>query len=335
MIIITDLHLTDRERDNYRWEFLSWLKLKMVEMGEERLWILGDLTDQKDGHSAKLVNRIVDTLLELASSVTVLAGNHDYKDPACPFFRFLGNKHLRTEKLRFVSQVAKLPFDGGTALWLPHSRQPANAWQGFTTKDVDVILCHQTYDGADAGRVRLSSGLSSTYWSHRGFKKLVFSGDIHVPQEIGDVMYVGCQYPIAFGDSFTPRMIQFDEGEPFSIKVPSIQRASLDLDAHEELSDYKLKAGDQAKVRMHLPRTEFGAWAEHKANLINLAEEIGVELFSIELVEKKNRKRSRLEDPKAKAPVNKPPVDLLREFCQTRGLHESLEAAGVDLLEEE
>jgi len=338
MILCSDLHLTERERDEYRWEFLDWLAEELDRSGEDELFILGDLTDQKDGHSAKLVNRIIDTLFGLPANVTILKGNHDYTDADCPFFRFLDKE--MGDNIRFVSDPLLDEDDSGNILLLPHTRTPLEDWSSIITdfSHVKLIFCHQTFNGADAGKGHmLASSLSSLYFSQgRGFRGKVLSGDVHVPQKVGDVTYVGCPYPVAFGDMFTPRILFYRDGKLTQKKTPSIHRWSLDLSSVDELADMPdLQEGDQAKVRMHLPRSEFGSWEQHKMRLFEIAKKCGVQLFSVELHEKKSRTRSRLEDPTAKAPVAVSAEELLRTFCRARGLDEAIEETGVELMKEE
>jgi UDP-2,3-diacylglucosamine pyrophosphatase LpxH len=54
-IITSDLHLTDRPQDEYRWGIFPWLVNQSKELEVENLFILGDLTDFKDKHSAKII----------------------------------------------------------------------------------------------------------------------------------------------------------------------------------------------------------------------------------------------------------------------------------------
>ena len=107
MIITTDLHLTNRERDAYRWDLFPWLEKKLATTDSTDLVILGDLTDAKDGHSAALVNRITDTLANLPVQVTILKGNHDYIDEETPFFRFLN----KLDNVHFIVQ----PLENGVS----------------------------------------------------------------------------------------------------------------------------------------------------------------------------------------------------------------------------
>jgi len=329
MIITSDLHLSDRSKDKYRWRFLKWLKKQMDSLKETELVVCGDITDAKDKHSAKLVNKIIDTFSAFPGDVFLMKGNHDYLDEDCPFLRFL--RGALGDKIRFLSEPQFI----GTTLFLPHSRNPITQWNAIKPNKAMMIICHQTFNQAVAEKGHeLSSFLLPSYWSARGFEGLVVSGDIHVPQQLGDVTYCGAPYPVKFGDSYEPRILRYDGDKLKSIKVPSIKRLSLDLADVEELAEEKLSKGDQLKVRVHLPRSEFGSWAKHKARLLEIAAAAEAEVFSVELRERMTYSRKKKMNLKAKAPVTASPRAILKQFCEARGLHDSLQDVGKDLVKE-
>src|SRR5277367_5080261 len=90
VLITSDIHLTDNPRDKYRWNLLPWLGEQAKKYQVDKIFILGDLTDSKDRHSASLVNAFVTSIIKLASEcpVILLKGNHDYIDENTPFFMF-------------------------------------------------------------------------------------------------------------------------------------------------------------------------------------------------------------------------------------------------------
>src|ERR1700761_5938869 len=118
--IIGDLHLTDHVRDQYRFGIFKWIQQQQEKYKPAATFLLGDLTDSKDRHSATLVNKIVNGLTSLKPPVYILEGNHDYKaDKKNPFFRFLN--HI--EGLRFITEpaVIKPAYSRPIAL-IPHCR---------------------------------------------------------------------------------------------------------------------------------------------------------------------------------------------------------------------
>lgn len=334
MIITSDLHLTDRLRDEYRWEFLAWLKGQIKKLGEKQLFILGDLTDAKDGHSARLVNRIIDTLRAMECNVTVSMGNHDYLDPTCPFFRFL-NFNTDTGRLRFVSKPTRVM--DKRLLILPHSRDPVAAWGKTDLEGAEAIFCHQTFNGATVEGYELKSPLSSTYWNkERKFRGLVLSGDVHVPQKIGCVEYVGSPYPVAFGDSFTPRVVVISDNFQTvkTIEAPAIKRLRLKIRRSKELMGLDIKPGDQAKIELTLSREYFADWDRYKTNIMRRANELGLQVFSLELREivKKAREQTEQTANTTTQTISLSPSAVLRDFCAARGIDKAQRRAALELI---
>src|SRR6185295_618905 len=152
-IVVTDLHLDERPANEYRWGILEWLKKQIKEHQANYLLILGDVTDKPDGHSAQMTNRLADGLADLADIARVglvwLEGNHDCKDPATPFFRFVRH-HPR---IRYVIEARSLSLrlfgDQSTkTLWLPHTRDPQRDLEGWPCREYEYLFLHVTVDGA-------------------------------------------------------------------------------------------------------------------------------------------------------------------------------------------
>src|SRR6266567_2832077 len=94
-LVTADLHLSSNPRDAYRHERMWEIRKILKKYEVDRLLILGDLTEQKDHHSAELVNEVVNHMILFSECcpVTILRGNHDYVSSECPFFVFL--KHIK------------------------------------------------------------------------------------------------------------------------------------------------------------------------------------------------------------------------------------------------
>ena len=58
-LLVSDLHLTDNPRDEYRWGIFGQIDSVIQTYQPSCLVILGDLTDKKDNHSSELVNRLL------------------------------------------------------------------------------------------------------------------------------------------------------------------------------------------------------------------------------------------------------------------------------------
>ena len=81
----------ENPRDAYRGQFQKWLRDYVTAHNEiDDVYILGDLTEASDRHSAWLVNQVVDNIHALSRlcSVTIICGNHDRADADQPFFEF-------------------------------------------------------------------------------------------------------------------------------------------------------------------------------------------------------------------------------------------------------
>tara|TARA_R100001460_G_scaffold27881_7_gene55930 strand:+ start:1308 stop:2276 length:969 start_codon:yes stop_codon:yes gene_type:complete len=311
-----------------------WLREVLSDDSSQPLLILGDITDAKDGHSAALVDRMVSELVALDREVYVLKGNHDYIDPATPFFGFLD----QIENITFITQPELVDVDGLHVLFLPHTRTPSQDWtvlvesEDWKPSEIDLICCHQTFDGADAGGGhRLTGGVSSRFFSDHGFDGLVLSGDIHVPQKIGDVTYIGTPYPITFGDDHDGRVLALgaDATDFRTISVPTIRKLALNVTSAVESFD--INAGDQVKVRVSLERAEFAAWDEIKQAIVTKIERQGGKVHSVELLPTDEPVSAPLKVA-ADTQSNKSPQDILQDFCRYKALEERDAWMGEDIL---
>jgi predicted phosphodiesterase len=331
MLVVTDLHLTDRSRDEYRWEIFKQLT---SHEDVSCLSILGDLTDHKDGHSAVLVNRIIDTLMDLPfKTIYIIKGNHDYADEMLPFFRFLQRQDV-CSKIRFMTE----PTWQGQNLYLPHTKTPKETWDKIDMRAAKAIFCHQTFDGADAGRgMMLNGGISSRYFSNRGITANIYSGDIHVRQKCGDVLYVGCPYPIAFGDTFKGRYLLLNEDGTIkaNYKGLSIQKLSLSIFSPDELAemcnDGSIADGDQLKLRLRLYRKDYGSWEKYRDEIKAICEEKGILLHSLELEAREQTEE--VTTKKAQKGINRlSPDRVLQNFVAAREIEDDFYDFGAEIV---
>lgn len=348
MLIVTDLHLTDRAEDEYRWALFPWLA-KTLQRGETLL-ILGDLTDSKDGHSSALVNRIVESIVGLRRRVIILKGNHDYIEADRPFFRFLNY----VPHVKFITTPRSLRVEGKQCVFLPHTRTPEKDWEDSDVWDreghaPDFVFCHQAFDGAEAGNgYRLTTGVSRRWFSDRfgdalswtgGDTPQVYSGDIHTPQELGDVTYVGTPYPVAFGEDHKPRAIRIrPDGTAGELSIPSIRRLLLTFTADEMgLLGNRIEGlskGDQAKVTIELRREDFPMWDECRRAVSAAMARQGVQVRSIELREATADPASRPAAPRSGVSSTRTAPQTLRAFCDHRQIPPEDAQVGARILKE-
>lgn len=282
IVVISDLHLTAQPLDEYRWAVMYRLQDEVNANADvTEVWCLGDITDAKDKHPSSLVNRLVEWVLSFEVPVRILKGNHDYINGEMPFFKFLDS----FEDIYYYTEPTVEDTPAGRALWLPHTRTAVDDWAAQSLDGVDIVLTHQSYDGAMAANgFKLESKLTPRYFSKRGFKGVVLSGDIHTPQTIGDVTYVGTQYPVVFGDTYSPRYLEVHgsganiEVHPVAVDAP--RKLVVNMTTLEDLP--KLNAGDQVRVIYSLERCEIGRWDEICNDVRTCVEFVGAILRGIE-----------------------------------------------------
>lgn len=338
LILTGDWHLTDNPNDEYRWGLFSYLRAQIAEldMGVKILFILGDLTEKKDYHSAKLVNRLVAELVMTyragLTGIVILRGNHGGLGEV-EFFEFLKwfpyiQVHVKPVIERFgMTKIALLP----------HTRNPKEDWATIEFSEAHYVFTHVTVSGAKSEsdfslggdnnaeflktlKVGLNTGLPRIY-----------SGDVHVPQKIGELEYVGAPYPIRFGDRFKGRIIVLGNKGRTEWHYPTIKKAKLQISSVEELNKAWLKKGDQLKVELVLPREDRHRWHQFKAEVSVWCDRKGVLLEGAELMGEPTK---RLNIAGRSAPVieTHTPETVLREYSRINRLSENKEKTGRRLL---
>lgn len=248
-LLLSDLHLNDSLETEYRWGIFDFIR--HLRMNEEtpnafkNIFILGDITDQKDRHSGKLVNRIVDHLVELSQyhRIYILRGNHDGLDPEWPYFRFLNH----FENISFIKDIARITIEDSVPL---HFYAHGYSSQ-FIPNPHGISFFHETFRGVVYKTGQVADG---EHLTDSKFGTLCFSGDIHEPQQVGDVVYVGSQYHTRFGDEFNPRAILLDiaSRKYESIPVNIGKKITLTVNSPEEFIE-KIAQHPSDMVRVQIP----------------------------------------------------------------------------------
>ena len=334
MLLISDLHLTDKKMDSYRWEIFDFVLSHYKKHDDKNLIILGDLTDSKDHHSAKLVNKIVEImrmLVEHGMEIFILKGNHDYIDPDIPFFEFLS----QIQYVNYIKDPHVWLIQGEECLFLPHTRQPLADWAVNRIvekykKKASIVFMHQSVIGSvTSNGYLMERGLSPKYFGR--FKGIVFAGDIHVPQEIGPVTYVGSPYSVRFNDHFKGRAVHIKpEGYVEFINTQIPGRRTIDMHKIEDLRDSDANSGDQVKVRVHVKHsTTIGDVL--KSDIERECKDLGFELCSLHLVKDKKfplrKKRRNIQKTKR-------PSEIITSFSKQRGIDKTKQTIGRELVED-
>ncbi len=269
-LITSDLHFTDKPREEFRWGIFQWLKNRVSETKCDEVLILGDATDAKDRHSSKLVNRMCEELFKLSNQCPVvwLAGNHDFfSDADESFFRFLHT----VETLTFITKPTLVKMSIGSAYFVP-----AGVKWDFGIPEVDYLFTHATFSGAKAENGRTLTGVDPKVLS--GFKGKVLSGDIHTPQKLygGLVEYCGAPYHTRFGDEYDPRVLFVaNNGTTKDLHFPAPYKRVLTITEPDHLLDEKVEKGDHVKVRCLLRRADYDKWRDYQKEIRRVADQQG------------------------------------------------------------
>lgn len=336
VLITADIHQTYKSSERYRWGLIPWLAKEARESNVNHVLILGDLTVAKDNHSAHLVNQIVNQIAELAKvvHVIVLKGNHDFIDSDCPFFGFLSE----VDGIEFISNptLINLPIDMGlsSCLFLPAVRDPSEWEIGIQGKmlvelEPDYIFCHATFDGA----------LSENGTQMRGFPlsclpkaRKIWAGDIHVPQKIGPVEYVGAPYHTRFGDQYEPRVVYVDEnGRALSLRYPAPYKFVLLVESLDELEQALMKTdpADQIKVRMRVKRSDIPAWPKLRGEIVEMVKKFECELHGCEMLAGNPQ-----SGPETTAQVDRmaDPVEMVERYATAEKIEKKSRQIGIALI---
>ena len=219
--------------------------------------------------------------------IEILLGNHDYLREGHAYFEFLN----RIPGLHFITQKYEDGDQGGPlALFLPHTKTPARDWAGMDFSHFSYVFMHQTAPGAVASNGQKMDGEALP--SLKGPK--VYSGDIHVPQVLGDIEYIGSPYHVHFGDRFKPRAVLLDSrGRAHDLHFPTISRFTLSVSSISELKRQcaDLKQGDQVKLRMKLTEADKHSWLTMRREAVAMLKDRGAEVCDVELMLERTQRR--------------------------------------------
>jgi UDP-2,3-diacylglucosamine pyrophosphatase LpxH len=324
-LFVADLHLTDRLADEYRWSIFHWLRKEALNREVAGIFILGDLTDKKDHHSAELTNRLVTCLGSLARefNVSILKGNHDYV--TVPFFKFLSRLGVSYYSEIGVQTILCDDRKHWQFLMLPHGTKEGQ-WIAQTYRDKDFVLLHEVITGAKVRGITLEGRSGSHFINPDG--PIFIAGDIHIPQRVGSVIYCGAPHPVNFGDDFLPRVLYWNGEKLKSIYRHTIKKATLEGSPGQIQKQMDaLENRDQAKLVVTLPRERFSEWDTIKKKLLRRAEKLGVVIRGVELNEKRKK------ELKLSVPVSRTEKDVFLQYCDEKELDDDLRTVGEEIVD--
>jgi DNA repair exonuclease SbcCD nuclease subunit len=290
ILVVSDLHLLEGELEEYRWTIFLQLTDLIVENNVRLILILGDLFDRKDRHAGTLINRTIEALRSLGIPIMILAGNHDAPmDYENYYWKFLN----RVPGLTYIMRPEHISIEGvgieSVHVWLlPFSHNPAEDWKDLALGHAQALFMHQTMAGAVLN--------GDNFKAERDANPMptlpdipIYSGDVHRPQVVDNVVYVGVPYPTRFGETWPCRCLLLDTddlGRYVSIPLDNIKRRVLETGSLDQLYElaitHHLRKGDQIRVRFSLTQDSITNWTETEACIKTWARERGFNLLSVE-----------------------------------------------------
>lgn len=325
LLVTSDVHLTNDPLDSYRWQIFPWLKRQVINREVQHLLLLGDLTQWKDEHPSALVNRLVDHLEELTQHcfIHIIPGNHDSVSTTDPFFRFL----RQMPKISYYNKPTAVDLGCVKCFFLPYQPKFRTEIKKHDLKPYRYVFMHQPLTGGV-----LENGTKMNGISLESIKdaKQVISGDMHVPQTVGNYIAVGAPHPIRFGDTFSPRVIHCLGAEQTIQSIPrtTIKKAKITLSNPEELAASGLTEGDQVKIEVRLQRDRLDDWNQIRQTLERIAASMQVTLCGVKLVETGTKAFERVE-----AAESVTTAEIFAEYGRAHKIPENLMRAGKQLME--
>lgn len=322
VILVTgDLHWNDRARDEYRHKYVDTMVSIIKRENVEAFFILGDLTDEKDRHTADLVTKVFDHIYLLASHchVVILRGNHDYLSPSTPFFGCLA----RLDGVTWINEPTVLTLDD-EYLFLPHTHRYQDDWAQHHLKDYRLIFTHNTFAGAKVESGQVLDGIPRSVFST---KQRVISGDIHVPQKLGPIEYVGSPYPIDFGDSPHRHMMLINKDVHSYIEYDGPRKIVLDIDMNWDFDLSDFRVGDIVKFCVYLkPDESYTQFQQYKEVLYLNLQDSGLIVHMVQPI------MDTIGPVRRRQMQKRSDTQVMQDFAIASGIKESTLKTGLRLM---
>ena len=323
MILTADWHLDDKPENNYRWEVFRALEKLLATTEEKEIFVLGDLGDRKDRHSADLVNRVFDEfngLLAHGADIHVIMGNHDAPLNGPAYWEILNNIQ---GKLNFYSEPAAL----GDLILLPYTPNPSSDWSDIDWDAYKAAFLHQPIAGGIYNGGKLEHGSAMPVFPR---KLHAYAGDLHYPQVVKGVTYVGSPSRVRFGDNHSCRLLVLNSDYEIAeeLVLDSPLKSIVTITDMSELKSLEWLPGDMLRVRFEFEPGRHEGFPVEVQRIREWADKEGVVLASVEGVVMQDK--AVVEAPRFDAD----PVAVMAAFAKQEGLDEGLVEAGNWLLKQ-
>jgi DNA repair exonuclease SbcCD nuclease subunit len=339
LLLTADLHLTSRPEHAYRLKYLEWLAYQCESV--DAVAILGDISDAKDNHTSSFLNAVTDRIASLSADLNgelyLLFGNHDGPSKDEAYWRFL--RHLG---LSYVTKFTVMQWSNADQLvFVPFAEETdLLAWlcNPNLRSERCTVLMHTSADNAivENGTALPNPKMPNTFLP-AGFRGKVWSGDIHVPQVLGDIEYVGSPYHTRYGDQFTGRTVIYDT-ESGAItdlhfdEAPRLLTARVEFPNLHQLQHFlekNARAGDRLKMVGRVDTAILSQdWNQFMDDARYCAQEFGVTMNGA--VMEFTAAKSARSVPSAR----RSDAAIVRTYASQQGFDEATTKAGLDVLED-
>lgn len=325
-LLFTDTHVDDNPDNEYRWGVFDRVHEILTALEDEisMVFLLGDAWDRKDRFSGIFVNRLIEQMRAIGrrKPFWIDKGNHDDPLHGPAFFQFINGM---VEGVRYITE----PTPCGNIIVLPFTPDPMRDWAGINFKEYRAAFLHCTVTGAisESGHELTGRDINALPRDLR-----LYSGDVHNPQTIRNLTYVGCPHPIHFGDKFQPRMLLLDADTleiDREIEINTIRKVVIAINSMDDLADIgkRVRRGDQVIVRCSLSAADVDRVGEIERAIASWAQSTGATLASTEM-SIETGVLGAVED------ADMDPDGMLDLFCDEEGLSDAQRALGHELLME-
>jgi len=295
----------------------------------KRIFLLGDVFELKDRIPARIMILFAEAVAKFPCPLVILKGNHDFAEDDYAPVRLLE----REGKVKFIAA----PYINMEIAFLPYFRKYENfkeEWiklhetiKGDTGFDVNVklFLFHNTVSGAKFANNRKAEGEFDlpTFANIR-----YLAGDIHLPQKVGPIQYLGSPYQVDFGEEGQDKFVYLYKSDidlltSVELKYPKFVSVDISI-----INDIKQEDFEGNYVRMT------GEILKEKKEQVEECKKILESWnpkFVISIVKYRTEKRARIETAKDDHQA------VLSEFLQqseTELNKQKLLEVGLDLIKE-
>lgn len=328
-MLATDPHLTARPEHAYRIKWLEWLKEQVIANGITALTLMGDLSDAKDNHPGALLNDIGDRIKSLAEVVEthILYGNHDGPSPERAYWRILAMAGVGYYTTAQVNEINGVP-----VIFSPWGTEDAGIKLLQQNPSVHSMFMHATAQGSVVENGTVMEGGCPSRFKPPGCLTHVWSGDIHVPQDCGDIRYIGSPYHIHYGDKYSGAVVIYDHATQEETRLaydaaPRLLAPHIAFGVPHVLGRHRV--GDRMKVTVEtaeeiLPKD----WIEYRNTLRQTLVAQGIIVTSISL-DRRVAKAS-MEPPS----MRRSDESVVRTYGERQGYGPEIVEAGVTIVKD-